>query len=330
MKTQVIQLENHDDVISTQDKMMWSKSPRILLVWPGTKKILNHKADLVLLLRLSRRLGTQLAIITHDKRVKFYANDIGLPVFDSITAAQRRPWRRPWLKNIASNLIKESSRATSNELRDSKPFAKTKEEPKNFIRIGSFLVGFLACFSLLVFFLPVAQVHLDMKEKEQSVTFDILANQETNNPSINGTIPAYTTSVIVEGMDNISSSGTKMLPEGSAKGTVQFTNISNHIVEISAGTIVMTLGDNPVRFQTLKKAVCSNLNDEPVEVEVQAVEPGGSGNVQAGEIIAIEGETGLFVSVFNSTPLSGGSEREVPNPTENDYTELSERLFSTL
>ncbi len=330
MKTQVIQLESHDDVISTQDKMMWSKSPRILLVWPGMKKILNHKADLVLLHRFSRKLGAQLALITKDMRVIFYAGEIGIPVFDSITAAQRRPWRRPWLNNTARSLVKESPRATSSELRERKPFVKSNEKKNTIIRFSSFIIGILAFFSLLIFFLPGAEVNLDIAERGQSVTFDVLANQEIDNPSINGSIPAYTTSVIVEGKDYISSSGTEMLHEGSSNGKVQFTNMSNHSVDISAGTIVMTLGDNPVRFQTLENVVSSNMDTEPVEVEVQAVEPGSSGNVGAGEIIAIEGETGLFVSVINSRPLSGGSERAVPYPTENDYVELFDRLFATL
>lgn len=330
MKTQVIQLENHDDVISTQDKMMWSKSPRILLVWPGKMKILNHKADLVLIHRFSRKLGTQLALITKDMQVEYYANEIGVPVFDSIAAAQRRPWRRAWLKNVAGNLVKESSRATSSELRESKPTVKTKEQNNTIIRLGSFFAGIFAFFSLLVFFLPGAQVNLDVAKKGQSVAFDILANQETNNPNINGSIPAYKTTVIVEGMDYISSSGTKMFHDGSASGKVQFSNKTNHTVEIPAGTIVMTLGDNPVRFQTLENAVSSNLTDEPVQVKVQAVEPGSLGNVLAGEIIAIEGEIGLLVSVFNPAPISGGSERAVPYPTENDYTELFDRLFTSL
>jgi hypothetical protein len=330
MKTQVIQLETHDDVISTQDKMMWSKSARILLVWPGTRKILNHKADLILLHRFSRKLGTQLALITKDMRVQFHANEIGIPVFDSIEAAQRRPWRRAWLRNKAANIVKISTRVTSGELRERKPFVKAKERNHTFIRFISFSLGILAFFCLMVFFLPGAEVNLEFAQNDQSVTFDVLANQETDYPNISGSIPANKTSVIVEGMDRISSSGSDIQHEGRASGIVQFTNISNHTLEIPVGTIVMTLDDNPVRFRTMENALSSNLDDDPVEVEIQAVEPGSLGNVQAGELVAIEGEIGLFVSVFNPAPLSGGTEREVPYPTESDYVELFERLLSTL
>jgi hypothetical protein len=51
MKTQIIQLESHDDIISIRDKMGWSQTSRILLVWPEKKT--QPALDLVKLLAIA-------------------------------------------------------------------------------------------------------------------------------------------------------------------------------------------------------------------------------------------------------------------------------------
>lgn len=43
MKTHVVQLERDDDVVSARDKMLWSKAPRILVVWPRRGRVLNGR-----------------------------------------------------------------------------------------------------------------------------------------------------------------------------------------------------------------------------------------------------------------------------------------------
>jgi len=62
MKTQVIQLDLHDDVTSVRDKMSWAKTPRILLVYPRRSHNLGRLLDLRLLQRHASILGAQLAI----------------------------------------------------------------------------------------------------------------------------------------------------------------------------------------------------------------------------------------------------------------------------
>ena len=49
MKTQIITLESHDDLVSVRDRMSWAKSPRILLVWPRFEKITLRPLDLRIL-----------------------------------------------------------------------------------------------------------------------------------------------------------------------------------------------------------------------------------------------------------------------------------------
>ena len=93
MKTQIIHLEPHDDVISARDKMDWGQTGRILLVWPERGSVLTRRLDLVLLKRHSAFLGAQLAIMTSDADVLFHARRLAIPVFKNLRQAQRSHWR---------------------------------------------------------------------------------------------------------------------------------------------------------------------------------------------------------------------------------------------
>src|SRR3990170_1293457 len=93
MKTQIIQLDVYDDVISTRDKMGWSQTARILLIWPSRGRILNRPIDLILLKRHSASLGAQLAFVTSDADVCYYADQFGIPTFNNSLKAQDEHWR---------------------------------------------------------------------------------------------------------------------------------------------------------------------------------------------------------------------------------------------
>ena len=94
VKTQIIQLEAHDDTISVRDKMDWSQTPRALLVWPERGSVLRARLDLILLERYSSSHGSQLALLTQDPEVIFQAGEAGIPVFQSRKTAQLQSWRK--------------------------------------------------------------------------------------------------------------------------------------------------------------------------------------------------------------------------------------------
>src|SRR5512144_2386422 len=93
MKTYIVQLEDHDDVISARDKISWSKARRILLVWPGKGRVLERRVDLLLLQRHSHQLGAQLAFATRSREVRAHARELGIPVFPNAVIAQQLAWR---------------------------------------------------------------------------------------------------------------------------------------------------------------------------------------------------------------------------------------------
>ena len=92
MKTQIITLESHDDLISVRDKLSWAKTPRILLVWPKNEKVTLRILDLKVLQRHADSLGAQIGIVTKRIKVRRDAESLDIPVFDSTSAAQRDLW----------------------------------------------------------------------------------------------------------------------------------------------------------------------------------------------------------------------------------------------
>jgi hypothetical protein len=68
MKTQLIPLESHDDLISIRDRMSWAKTPRILLVWPKSERIPLRPLDLKVLQRHATSLGAQLGLVTRHRK----------------------------------------------------------------------------------------------------------------------------------------------------------------------------------------------------------------------------------------------------------------------
>ena len=89
MKTQIITLESHDDLISVRDRMSWAKTQRILLVWPKYEKVTLRQVDLKVLQRHALSLGAQLGLVTRARRVRQDAEALKIPVFESTGQAQR-------------------------------------------------------------------------------------------------------------------------------------------------------------------------------------------------------------------------------------------------
>ncbi|MBK8617532.1 MAG: hypothetical protein IPN96_10585 [Anaerolineales bacterium] len=86
MKTQIITLESHDDLISVRDKLSWAKTPRILLVWPKYEKVTLRVLDLKVLQRHADSLGAQLGLVTRRANVRRDANRLA---FRSSSRPQR-------------------------------------------------------------------------------------------------------------------------------------------------------------------------------------------------------------------------------------------------
>ena len=182
------------------------------------------------------------------------------------------------------------------------------------LRIGLFVLSLLAVLALVVILLPGASVEIQVPVSTQQVTIPVIADEQASTINLAGTAPARWDSIVVEGRETISSTGTVQVPEKPAAGSVQFTNLTEKQVTVPAGTVVSTLDEPLIRFATIKDGTVPAGIGKSARVEVQAVAPGKSGNLVAQTLQAIEGPLGLQLSAINPLPTRGGSSLAAAGP----------------
>ena len=312
MKTQIITLESHDDLISVRDRMSWAKTPRILLVWPKYEKVTLRQVDLKVLQRHAVSLGAQLGLVTRARRVRQDAEALKIPVFESTGQAQRVAWPKP-----RRTRARMAQRPPRKDLREQRAQATVREEAWRahpVARVGGFILGVAAVLLLVALFIPRAQVVLHPQSKTQSVVLPVIAGPSIESVFITGSIPAHEKRVIVEGTQTVIVTGQGVTPQSKAKGSVTFRNLTQQAVTIPVGSVVRTV-DN-LRFATTRAGEVPAGLDETLDLPVEAVESGRSGNVEAETIVVVEGRLGLALSVTNPEPLKGG--RETPSLQASD------------
>ena len=344
MKTQIIQLEPHDDAISVKDKMGWGQTPRILLVWPVRGRILNRRLDLVFLQRHSESLGAQLALVTGDTDVRYHAKKLNILIYSTIRKAEQSHWRQP--RRRRRKLARISKRSTPPtpptaesarekpdlvELRQLAHPAPARWLGHPIIRLLCFTLGVLGILAIAAILVPSAEIRLTPRTQTEAVAISVEAGPATAAVDLSGAVPARWITVIVEGRGSIPSSGNVSIPDRTAAVEVTFTRWGDtgQDITIPAGTVIGTLGEDMVRFATNQTMIV------PAEVmskttSVGALLPGGSGNVPAESILAIEGPLGLNLTVTNLEPATGGTDRTAPAPSEGDYQKLYDQLLAAL
>lgn len=332
MKTQIIRLEPHDDIISARDKVGWGQTGRILLVWPERGRVLTRRIDLVLLQRHCTAMGAQLALVTSDPDICYHADQLAIPVFKQLRTAQNSHWRvkRRRLPRSLSQLIEEKPRPDLEALRqDAHP-----KDPGwiNFpaVRIAFFTIGVLALLSIAAVLLPSAEVNLDPKSQTQKIALNVEARPGISTANISGIIPIHQTRVVVEGRDTIEAQGIMSVPDQPATGMVVFTNLTDQAVQIPRGSIVRSDGGDFIRFATTVAGEVDAGAGISLTLPVKAITPGFASNLPPDKLTAIEGPLGLSLTATNQQPTRGGTDRKVKIPTNYNRTRIYEILQDSL
>jgi len=323
MKTQLITLEPHDDLISIRDRLSWAKTPRILLVAPKYVKVSLRQVDLKVLQRHASTLGAQLGLVTRQRRLRADAETVGIPVFTSTGEAQRIAW-------IKARRTKMKRKIPDKSLREKREQIYVKEaswRANPVVRISVFLVGVLSVFAIAALFIPQAQVRLSPIRETQSIVIPVNANPSVKRVFISGSIPAREKRVVVDGEQKVRVTGAGIAAQSKAKGVVVFRNLTQSAVTIPIGTVVTS---GVIRFVTTELGVINPGVGETVELEVDAVNGGLSSNLDAETINAVEGRLGLSLSVTNPEPTEGGRERASVQATDDDRARAKELLLKSL
>jgi len=327
MKTQLIPLESHDDLISVRDRMSWAKTPRILLVWPKSERIALRPLDLKVLQRHAAALGAQLGLVTRHRNIRREAHAQGIPVFKSTGQAQRAPWPE---RKLHKKQVRRRPRRNLRQVREQVRVGDGAWRSHPVTRIGFFTLGVLAVLALASLFVPRAQVIVTPEIEVQSVTLPILADPSLSSVFITGSIPSRQLQVVVDGEAQGDATGRMPEPVSRAEGIVTFRNLTEEPVSIPAGTVLTSAGLPGVRFVTVGTGALEAGLESTLDLPVEAESPGTDGNVNAGAIQAIEGELGLSMTVTNEEPTTGGRNRQTDAPTERDQTRLREELLAEL
>ncbi len=310
MKTKIITLESHDDLISVRDRMSWAKTPRILLVWPKYEKVTLRLVDLKVLQRHATSLGAQLGLVTRTRRVRADAEELQIPVFESAGQAQRVSWPKPRRRRIAWHAPDRNLR----ERRQQLPASEEAWRAHPVARVSAFLVGVLAVLALVALFIPRAHITLTPVSKVQSIVLPVTASPEIDSVFITGNIPAREKRVIVEGKQTVIVTGQAAIPQSKAEGIVEFRNLTQQSVNVPAGAVVQNA--EGIRFVTTEDGVVEAGIGKTLELPIEALNAGVAGNLAADTIDSIEGRLGLSLSLTNAEPTSGG--RELPSVQASD------------
>ena len=333
MKTQIIQLEPHDDTISVRDKMGWSQNGRVVLVWPARGRLLDRRLDLVFLLRHSQSLGVQIALITADPEVRFQAHLLGISVHKSVRKAQKSRWRRPLRNKIPTTMGQKEGQDRITKVHKilSDPLHRKRETPllSPPIRIGLFTLGVLAVLSIAAILIPRADITISPETRRQEITLEVQASDTVEKINLTGIFPIHMINTIVEGRGSIQTTGNVNIPTGFSSGAAQFKNLTDQAVNIPAGTVVST-SDSAQRFSTQRDARLPAGPGKEIEISIKALSPGSAANMPPGRINAIEGDLGVFLTVENLESTRGGSLAQSPAPDNTDRDQLKEELTSTL
>ncbi len=319
MKTTIIQIETHDDLVSIREKIEWCTSQRIILVFPKKIKQIPDVLGLRLIQRAATAKGAQIALVTRERILADNAEEVGILVFQSIPLAQRGNWQVSPSKIEVKKSIKGIEAVL--EGRDLIAEDLHKHELNPFLRIIFFLLALAALISLAVFILPSAQITVYPIAEEQSITLDISASAKAESINIAGVIPASIQSFTLTLEKTAPSSGISTIGRTPARGEFLVNNLSQNNFVLPIGTVFSVNNETPIRFVSLAESSLS-AGATGIIVAAEALSPGEEGNIEAGTAALVEGIYGSMVEAIAADKFTDGSSSILPAPTEEDYLKL--------
>lgn len=320
MKTALIPVDPLDDLAALQDKIAWAKAPRALLLWPQHGCAVQRTVDFVHLRRAADALGTQIALLTREQRVRREATAAGIPVFPDRKKALQKAWR--WRR------VKVPRRRRHPDLYTLQTWA---HRPPPWSRLspwqrwGAFVAGLLAVLLLAAFTLPGARLTLTPTHTTRTVAFTATVSAAYATVNAAGQLPARWETVTAGDSGTLPVSGLAPLPLTPAHATIALTNLTTQAINVPQGTRIHSRG-TPMVFVTTETVELPPGPGTKAEVEAVSLTRGREANRPAHDLGFLEGPLAFQVVADNPLPAHGGRDTRVAAPTTDDY----QRLESTL
>ena len=319
-----LQIELHDDVLSTINKMKNINDSGIDLVIPEGSVLFDNIFNLKLIQRLGDEQGTNINFITKD--------EVGNQLISFLNG-----------KGDGAIIPSEYSEET---LEDEEP-KKQRHLPKIVlpklnIKKVPIIIGFilLILVSVYVFYgktKPRAEVKIIVKTDPltRSVSIRVLAEGETSteNKTLKGTVIEALTEENQEG----ETTGEKTVGE-KAEGKIKIYNKTDEEITLEEGDNVISEEDDGLEYE-LKEDVTipkgeENLETDPPsfifgenEVEVIAIDIGEKYNIDKGEDLEAEDYDDSELSAKVTEDIDGGKSEIVKIVTQEDIDKVSGELL---
>lgn len=325
---QIIQLSSEDDIAAIRAKLGMAELTYVVLIVPPVCPALENVGGLQLLRRAADDQGMQIALVAHNSFVRANGGDFGFPIFTSMVRAQRARWRMQ--EPVRTSVARTKPPASMPE--SVQPFAITPQlikEWRGTILVLAFVM-LLLCSAAFVL-VPTAQVRLVPSVVELTTTTDVIIDSSIGQVNAETrSIPARRINREISGTLEVRTTVTRTVPDARSTGTVTFTNLSTEETTIPPGVIVKTSASVPIRFATVTTATLPAGVNSRVEVPIQAVDPGTTGNVKELAINTIDGSLALSVRVINTKPTVSGTLRAVRVVTAADKQKLESQIVVQL
>ena len=326
MKTALIPVDPLDDLAALEDKIAWAKSPRALLMWPRGGCVVQRTFDFVRLRRIADRLGTQIAVVTRERRVRRVASEVGIPVFATRQEAMRRVWRwrrvrapRPRPRRMQLSVLRQWAR---------RPLPWT--QLKTWQQWLFFILGVLAVGLVAAVVFPGARITLYPTRQVQQVDFTAVISPRYTTATLSGQLPARWETVTVGVQETVPVSGTTRWPSSPAQTVVSFANLTDAPVKIPKGTRVRSIAAPDVVFVTTESGTVPAGVGRRVRLQVVSLSRGTEANRPAHDLRVLEPPLAFQVTADNLKAARGGRNVNAPAPSRRDYRDLEHRTQAAL
>lgn len=321
MKVHIINLDPEDDHVSARDKISWARSPKVVLVWPRRGRPLDRRLDLAVVQRHASQLGLDLGLVTFDPTIIANADLLNIPVFESLERLPAGSWSEK--PNAMPAPEERRSLAELREARNADRGALVQLGVRGRqIAVG---VSIIAVLVLAISIFPSAEIVLDPTAIpiEQNMSIWIDPQPGSSSTMVQGQSVTAEISGAIRG----ETTGRIQLPQETAAGEVEFINLTDGEISIPAGT---GLRAGNVRFLTTEGADLDSGEESSIILAIEAVEPGISGNVEAGTIDSVEGPLGFLVAASNLERTRGGRDQVSGAVSVDDMESLRNDLEAEL
>jgi hypothetical protein len=333
---QIIEIEEHDDIHSIRDRLDTAQSKRVALVLPWDCAALRSQVDLQVVQRYAAASGMEIAIVSPEGEIRTAAREVGLPAFRSASTAQRKQtWSRPHADDdelkpwTPSRRKRREAQRAAIERDQADAQARRRHPAWIAVKIGIFVLALLVVVFAAAAIVPSAQITLVPQSTRITADITVIADPEAEEVDLmTGHIPTREVTAVVREALTIPTTGKKGLPDTRATGRVVFINqLNTPPARISQGTMVRTSASGQaVRFILMSDVEVPAGIGAQAEGQVEAVEPGTRGNVDANLINEVEGMAALAVRVTNPEPVGGGGDREVRAVDAADHETAREQI----